>query len=462
MAKDYFQDILPPDGNAPRKTAAPTPDIEHEMEESTPISINTNPRPTPPPQEGERSIRNISMPARGRPRPPMNDMREAPGISGLPVTPGKRSSRWWLWGIAGLCVVVLGVLLLVAMRSTTVTVTPRSHAITFDQASRFTAYPAETAATGTLSYTVQVSDLDDSEVVPSSGTVHAEDKASGSITVYNNYQTSPFKLIKNTRFQASNGLIFRTPAEVVIPGKKGSTPGQITVTVIADAAGEEYNVPAGKFTVPGLKSSAATYEQVYAISTDAMAGGFVGEKPGVDPQALQAAISAVRDRLETKARSVIAESAESVIFPDLMQITYQDKPSTPEAGGGARIHQRAHVVIPVFPSAVFAQTVYADANGDSVRLVPGSDFAAQILDSSAALGTAPLQFSLSGQAQLVWNVDVTELASALAGKEQDAFQAIVTQFPGIQEARARIEPFWKSTFPTDPTTINIEIQAPKS
>src|SRR3989338_2365826 len=350
MAKDYFQDILPPDGNEPRKSApsaSPAPAEMPESDDSRPVPINANPvRPIPPPPaEGERSIRNISMPQRPRSRPAMNDMREYQETSGVP--PRKSAlAGWWIWALAGVCVIVLGILLLVAMRSTTITVTPRSHTATFDESSRFTAYPAETATSGTLSYTVQTVDLADSEVIASKGTVHSEDKASGTITVYNNYQTSSFKLIKNTRFQSAGGLIFRTPADIVIPGKKGTTPGQVSVTVVADQPGEQYNVAAGKFTVPGLKSSAAIYPNIYAQSTAAMTGGFVGDKPGVEPAAMQAAVGAVRARLESKARESIDSTGGTVVFPDLVQITYKDEPTTAEAGGGGGVYESAQAVIP--------------------------------------------------------------------------------------------------------------------
>ena len=143
-------------------------------------------------------------PAR-RPAPDMSDMRQSPvGILGGSHLPRARS-RWWMWIAAGISVLILGTLALLALRSTTVTITPRSQAVVFDQTAQFTAFPSATAAAGTLSYTVQTVELEDSEVVASSGTVRAEDKASGTITVFNDYSTDSLKLIKNTRFQSAGG-----------------------------------------------------------------------------------------------------------------------------------------------------------------------------------------------------------------------------------------------------------------
>src|SRR3989338_7457556 len=114
MAKDYFQDILPPDGNEPRKSApsaSPAPAEMPESDDSRPVPINANPvRPIPPPPaEGERSIRNISMPQRPRSRPAMHDMREYQETSGVP--PRKSAlAGWWIWALAGVCFIVLGIL----------------------------------------------------------------------------------------------------------------------------------------------------------------------------------------------------------------------------------------------------------------------------------------------------------------------------------------------------------------
>lgn len=380
-----------------------------------------------------------------------------------PPPPGR---HWLLWGLALVLVLALGGLALFAFRSTRVSVIPKSHAVLFDDTSTFTAYPSTTAATGTLPYTVQTSDLEDSEVVPSQGTTHAETKASGSITVYNEFSAASVKLIKNTRFETPTGLIFRVPAEVVIPGKKGATPGSVSITVVADKAGEAYNVgPIARFTLPGLKSSPDMYAKVYAKSTAAMAGGFIGEEPAVAPGALESALSAVRARLESKARAT-TERGGVVVFPELVQITYQDLPNTTEAGGGVRIHEEAHIVAPAFPADAFAQTVAkavsADAEGAPIALVPGEGFGARLTNaSSTSIGSSTFNFTLTGRATLVWQVDAAALSQALAGRDSAAFQTIVNGFSGIEEAHARIEPFWKTTFPSNPSDIRIDIEPPR-
>ncbi len=476
MAKDYFQDILPPQ-NGGRKASGrstklardpdvrPATTVEEDVavpamdSDEDEVAIPTEAEDAGPAQEPapERSIRNISAPRR------RDDLQDAPRYS-PPMQTTKKSRRIWLWLVVFVLVAVLGILAMIALRGTSVSVIPRSHTVIFDETSRFTAYPKDAAATGSLTYTTQVVEIEDSEPVESTGTVHAEEKASGSITVFNNYQTSPVKLVKNTRFEAPRGLIFRAPADIVVPGKSGSTAGQVTVTVVADAAGDQYNIAPAKLTVPGLKGS-AEFDQVYAQSSTAFTGGFSGDRPGVSEGALAGARSAVRARLEQKVREAItALSNDSIAtFPELAQVSYVDLPTTQETAG-ARIHEKVTASVPLMSAPDFAlavaRTVSAETDNAQIKMVGMKDFGGLLVSASTTPGVDPVQFQLTGQAMLVWQVNGDELAQALAGRDQSAFQTIVTGFPGIQSATARIEPFWSSTFPGDASRIRIKIADP--
>ncbi len=477
MAKDYFQDILPPQNNGrPGKSRTvslrrdpdvrPSPTVEEEVTDIPEFDSDQDevvvPSDEPEPKADTapaRSIRNISA----SPRRMRDDMQDAPRYS-PPMPTLKRPRRKWLWGIAIFLLAVIGILFLIALRGTSVSVIPRSHTVVFDETSRFTAYPQQSANAGSLAYTTQTIDLDDSEPVESSGTVHAEDKASGTVTVYNEYATTPVKLVKNTRFQTADGLIFRAPADIVVPGKSGTTPGQVSVTVVADQAGEQYNIAASKLTVPGLKGS-AEYDKVYAQSSAAFVGGFKGERPGVSESALGGARTALRGRLEQKVRESIAalSTGDVVTFPEIAQITYTDLPTTTETAG-ARIHEKATALVPLLPAVDFAltvaKTVSAETDNATIRMVGIKDFGGLLVSASTTPGVDPIQFQLTGQAMLIWQVNATELAQALAGRDQSAFQTIVTGFPGIQSATARIEPFWSNAFPGDASRIRINIEDP--
>ncbi len=416
--------------------------------------------------EGERGIRNVQMPQRQRSHNAMNDMRPHGGTPDdtARVTPKReRGSRFWLWGLSGISVLALAFLLLLfVFRSTTVTVVPQSQDITFDDSSQFSAYPSSAAPTGTISYTLESTDIQDSEVVPSKGTRHVETKASGSVTVVNAYASTPVKLIKNTRFQSENGLIFRVPADVSVPGKKGSVAGKVNVTIVADQPGAQYNLgPQDKFVLPGLKSSPTEYANLYAYSVASTTGGFSGQQPDVAPSDRDIAIAKIKTRLQEKA-TTFKNSQDTDTHRTLgMTVAFTDMPSTTEAGNTVRLHRSAHVEVAIVSNNTFssalAQSVAANASEGSVDLIPADDFVVSIKDG-ATWGSDPLSFAVMGHATVVWTIDTKALADALAGRDSGAFQSIVSNFPGVESAHARIDPFWENTFPAKASDIEIRVE----
>ncbi len=376
-----------------------------------------------------------------------------------------RRSRWGVWIAAIIALIVLAVAaLFVFFPSTSITVTPHTHTMTFDTSNPLTAYPAASATAGTIAYTVISQVFDDSAVVQANGTEHAEEKATGNITVFNE-TAKQARLIKNTRFQNSAGLIFRIPASVDVPAAKGTAPGTINVTVFADQTGPKYNVNPDTFNVPGLKSS-PEYSKVYAKSTAAFTGGFSGDRPAVSPAVLESSKAEVRNRLTEKANELQKTAPQgSLTFPGLAAIAFETLAPTSEAGGGVRIHERATVTIPVFPTETFAhavaQAVSADAEGQSVSIRFGEVTAQPVgALNGPDLGVQAITFTVAGRGQLIWNVDTKALAEALAGRSETAFQAIIKGFPAIEEARARITPFWRHAFPQDATTIKVILTDP--
>ena len=454
MGKDYFSDIDTNDEPRPRR--AEDVDVQDTDERSSSNSA-------------EKSIRNISVsPRRNAMTQRMNpDMRRSQPQDERTVRKGGQS-KLLLWIVAAVSVVVVGIIaLLLMLGKTTVTITPRTHQITFDPSTQFTAYPVGQTTTGGVVYTTQTLEFEDSKTVPATGVEKAEDRASGSITVFNAYSDTTVRLIKNTRFEAPGGLVYRIPASVEVPGRKGATPGQITITVFADQAGAQYNIaPTDKFTLPGLKNTPDMYNGVYARSSAAFSGGFVGEKPAVTPAALQEARAEIRGRLETKIQESVAGIQNGFAFAALAKIEYESLPTVADAGG-AKVSEKARVVMPVFPSQEFAhaiaQAVSADAADSKVTLKPQGQFGAHISGTPPNdLGTAPLVFTLTGSALVVWDVDPQAVQQALIGKDQDAFKPIVSTFLGIKDAQANIAPFWSSTFPSDPSKIEITVVNPTS
>ncbi len=214
MAKDYFSDI---DTNEePRKMRVSEPEQQTEVEDRS---------------ASEKSIRNISVSPR---RSAMTQRMTPPDARMRQETPTPRRSffkpRLLMWGIAAIAILALiGLGLAFIFGGTTaVTITPRVHQVTFDPSTQFTAYPSTDATASGIVYTTQNFEIEESKTVPANGVEKAEDRASGTITVFNAYSDKTQRLIKNTRFEAPNGLVYRIPASIEVPGKKRVVPTSAT------------------------------------------------------------------------------------------------------------------------------------------------------------------------------------------------------------------------------------------
>lgn len=454
MPKDYFQDITPPAG---------TP----------------KPEPVPSP---ERTIRNIPIASR-RERgphfpgvPPTEETQPTPNtvvMTGMT----SRFSRFTLrriaiWGSAVLAVLALCFVVFAMLQRTSVVVTPRTHTVALTEDVLMAAYPAndERAAAGSLYYDVGEQTYDAEKSLTANGFSEVEEYASGIVTVYNEYGAAPVRLIKNTRFE-TQGLIFRIRDSIVVPGRKGSAPGTLTVTVYADQPGDKYNLPpADRFTVPGLKGG-DMYNDVYGRSAAPFKGGFVGSKPKVPESELQSARSALRAELEQKARAEIATMAVpgKLAFPQLMTLTFESLPFDVGTDGKALVRERLVARIPLFPEALFAKILAAATHADAgdlpmhLKSIEGITVRKMAADASGEpLSGGPIDILISGNATLIWDIDANALGNALAGtsKADTSFDSLIGSFLNVAEADAFIRPFWRTIFPSDPTQITVIIKEP--
>ena len=449
MPKDYFQDITPPTSS--------------KMD----------------PVKEERTIRNIPIAPRRERGPNFPTVESADNSFNAPasaresVTPPGRKFRLppkniIMWGVAVLAVLGLVLVAFAMFQGTSVVVTPRTHVVVLTEDVPMTAYETgdSHATAGALTYETVERSYDGEKTIEAHGFTEVQEYASGVVTVYNNHGTSPIRLIKNTRFEGPGGLIFRIHDSIVVSGKKGDAPGTATVTVYADEAGDKYNLgPIDKFTLPGLKGG-DMYSDVYARSAVAFRGGFVGSKPKVADADLESARSVLRSSLEQRARSEIATLSVTgkLVFPQLMSIMFESLPFETSSDGKALLHERAQVKVPIFPDTAFAKelaiSTRADTPDGTVQIQKLDGIKIRTASGIVPSQNAPLDLLVSGNATLIWDVDADELTKVLAGssKAEAVFDKIIGGISSIEKADAFIRPFWRDSFPSDPSKIKVVIK----
>lgn len=419
----------------------------------------------------QKSLNDIIPPSRRR---TMSDVQAAPAAPAplapntssvepppppRPVPPTRPSSprRRFPVGTALIALVVIGVCAgaLYAFAGAKVEITP-----TMSEAyvsGEFTA----TREPSDLTFDIITVEKMATQAVEAESTENANDPAQGTITIYNE-QPSAQTLIKNTRFESPEGLIFRIHDSVTIPAGTDGNPGTLNVTVYADAGGERYNIGPATFSVPGLSGTSA-FDKVYAKSTEAMTGGFVGERPSVS--------DATKDRVAATLRTALASDLEKGVgeqipagyltIPGASFTTYENLPDTPAAGGDVEIKVRGVTQVVVFPNEALAKSIafktLGTYSGQPIEIADVSKLALTPAVAQAPVGADTFAFSLTGDTSLVWKVDADRIAGAVAGKTRESAQVMLSGFPEVDKAVLILRPFWASTFPEEPEKINVTV-----
>lgn len=310
-----------------------------------------------------------------------------------------------------------------------------------------------------LSFEIKTAQKIASQSVKSSGTKTVNSVASGTITIYNT-QTKAQKLISNTRFAATTGLIFRIHSAVTIPAGTPSKPGSIVAKVYADQTGSTYNIDSTSFTIPGFAGTPQA-SQVYARSSSLMSGGASGNVPIIDAaleaQTRSALIAALAPDLQASLKDQIP--AGYILVPGAATTTYESLASTPSSTTGqVEIKEQGTITATIFPNTELAKAVAASVTGIGYQGEPVTLASADTLLLTAGnmlSQESSFSFILTGTASLVYHVDPARIAAAVAGKTRLAAQVALTNYPEVKRAILILRPFWRQTFPQDPASISV-------
>lgn len=400
-----------------------------------------------------RTLNDIIPPSR---RKEADSFTSSDGLKPLNLS-GGRPPRfpYRTLGVAALVVVVsIGALFYFSVAKVEVTPNTVSAAIQ----SSFTA----NKSSGALPFEIITAQKIASQSVKSSGTKTVNSSSSGTITVYNT-QTKSQRLIANTRFATTAGLIFRIRSAITVPGGTPAKPGSMTTKVYADQAGSQYNVGPTSFTIPGFAGTPQA-SAVYARSTGAMTGGASGSVPIVDTALEAQARDALQNALAPDLIAGIQSQIPSgyLLLPGASVTTYEELESTPSSiTGMVEVKEQGTITAVIFPNMALAKAVAASVAGLSYQGEPVTIASVDSLLLATAnmpnLDSDTFSFTLAGTAPLVYTVDPNRIAAAVAGKTRQAAEVAISNYPEVKRALIVLRPFWKQTFPQDPSSISVVV-----
>lgn len=450
MAKNILQDIVPPEKRSIRNIPLPNRTIKRE-----PIPENVSPK---------TKVVVDSVVATNPDSPKVYSYTEDRSSASFSE---KNKKGIWIGIVGAVLIVAFAVASIFA--SATVSISPRVQAVSVVDSVTFTA--KRSPAPPELGFEFLTLTKSAGKEVSASGEEKVERKASGSIIVYNNVDTTPQRLIKNTRFETSDGLIYRINESIVVPGKTTtngqSVPGSIEVVVYADEAGEKYNISKTDFTVPGFKSDSVRYKGIYARSKTDMSGGFVGVVKKVSASDQKSAEETLRATLtdELKKEALTQVPDDFVLFDGAEEITFSSLPQSDDRGSSVTINQQGVFRGVLFSKKALSQYIATQVAPDIAKsnaLIADHKVLTFTLKDPTVLGADNLDsisFTLSGTASFISQFDEMVIKSDLAGKPERNLGTIMANYPGVQSADSAIRPFWKGSFPKDTEDISIVIES---
>jgi len=304
------------------------------------------------------------------------------------------------------------------------------------------------------------------ESFPATGERDVVQKARGKITIYNEYGTTPQVLIATTRFQSETGLIFRTLTTVTVPGttvQNGKiTPGAIQVEVIADKAGDAYNITAGKFTIPAFKEKGDNdrYQKFYGMSKELMKGGIIGKAKVVTEQDYISAKQKMEERIKTETEADLKQQTAGLKIltsfrPDMEEIT--PSAQIDEAVDNFTMTAKAKIQTVGFKESDLFLLISRYIEKANNLIILSEKLKLEFESIQFDKDNNKLEFVMIVKGPAYGKVDQDKIISDLAGKNEGEITSYIKGIDTIVSTRVLLSPFWVRKVPGNKDRVKLTI-----
>ncbi|HVQ44242.1 MAG TPA: hypothetical protein VMT30_04730 [Candidatus Saccharimonadia bacterium] len=304
------------------------------------------------------------------------------------------------------------------------------------------------------------------------GKKDAGTKASGTIVVSNEYDTSPHALVAGTRFQAPDGKIFHSQADSSVPGATvGLSGGQIVLTpgksdpiaVEAETSGDTYNEAPARYTIPGY--SAAMQAKIYGQGAQ-MNGGTTKTVTIVAQSDVDTEKAALLDKDKDNATRDLGGKVPSgyVALPSSQATattTVTPSPAVGAEGDTGTLAIKVSYTVLAVKKSEYEALIHAQEQkqvGDKNQIYDDGLSAAQVTVTGDKDATGRQSFHLTTEAYGGAKLDKTAIAAKLKGQRYGDASNIASGLPGVTRAEISLWPAWVASLPSRPDKITITIQ----
>ncbi len=294
-------------------------------------------------------------------------------------------------------------------------------------------------------------------------------KAQGTVVIYNEFDNQPQTLVTTTRIQSEGGKIFRLLKTVVVPGLTnvgGETkPGAISVEVVADQPGSDYNIEASNFKIPGFQGG-SKYDKFYAKSSVTMSGGTsegsgsAGVSQGDLDSAKQKTEAALKEKVSAE---ILAQmSPDEIALPQAEKITPGKSTANAKIGDGVGSFE--YTLTATVSALVFSQKDVKDAIEKTPQFTAQPQNATKEIKNieyvsvEPAFETSTMLLKVHSELEVTPNVDIESFKKDLLGKNESELVELLKKNQSIGNVGVVFWPTFVNRVPQFPERVKIEVE----
>ena len=299
---------------------------------------------------------------------------------------------------------------------------------------------------------------------PASGNENVSQKAKGTITIYNAYSSASQPLVATTRFVTPDGKMFRLVSGVTVPGAQvingQIVPSSITAPIIADQAGDAYNVGGViKLTIPGFQGT-AKYAGFYGSIASSTVGGFVGSKKVPTAGDIAAATASTTAALQSEFQASMLTD-----YPDNLQIKILGGATSTQivkltVNTSTNENGEFYVLgVVVFKAIGFDETalkafLLTQAKNETVSSTFSTlNMSYSGVQADFTKGIVSFALDASGTVEAAFSPD--DFRDAIVGKSIADARSVIATLPGLAEGSISAWPSWLANIPSNPNKVQI-------
>jgi hypothetical protein len=301
---------------------------------------------------------------------------------------------------------------------------------------------------------------------PATGKKMVEEKAGGTIIIYNAYSSEPQPLVANTRFLTPDGKIFRLVERITVPGAKivegKIVPSSLEAVVIANEPGPKYNIgPVSHFSIPGFQGS-AKYQGFYAESKESMKGGFIGEAAFPTDEDIKIAKEKANEELKNHIESFLSLQIppEFKIIEGSKQFSLLKQEINPKVdeNNNFTVFSEGQLLTIAFRESDLKNLLEGIAQSSLEDNFKLKNYELEYGVARSDFKQGKISFAIDFQGSFEEPLDVEDIRQNAVNKKEQELKNLISSFPNIQKATISFWPFWVKRAPDDLDRIKVSVE----